>query len=34
MMAKTGLTNFYWNSNLKKNGAFEKRFDKPYETEI
>lgn len=31
MMAKTGLTNFYWNSNLKKNGAFEKRFDKPYE---
>jgi NAD(P)H-dependent FMN reductase len=31
MMAKTGLTNFYWNSNLKKNGAFDKRFDKPYE---
>ena len=24
-----GFTNFYWNSNLKKNGAFEKRFDKP-----
>jgi NAD(P)H-dependent FMN reductase len=31
VMAKAGLTNFYWNSNLKKNGAYEKRFDKPYE---
>lgn len=31
MMAKTGVTNFYWNNNLKKNGAFEKRFDKPFE---
>lgn len=28
--AFTGLTNFYWNSNLKKNNAFEKRFDKPF----
>lgn len=27
---KLGLTNFYWNSNLKKNNAFEKRFNKPY----
>ncbi len=27
---KLGLTNFYWNSNLKKNGAWEKRFDRPY----
>jgi len=27
---KIGLTNYYWNSNLKKNNAFEKRFDKPY----
>lgn len=26
----TGLTNFYWDYNLKKNGAFEKRFAKPY----
>jgi hypothetical protein len=26
----TGLTNQYWDMNLKKNGAFEKRFDKPY----
>ncbi len=24
-----GLTDFYWNSNLKKNNALEKRFDKP-----
>ncbi len=31
MMAKTGLTNFYWNSNLKKNGAYQNRFDKPFE---
>lgn len=31
---KTGLTNFYWNSNLKKNGAFKNRFDKPFEEEI
>ena len=27
---KTGLTNFYWNSNLKKNNAYSKRFDKPF----
>lgn len=26
----TGLTNYYWDMNLKKNGAYEKRFDKPY----
>lgn len=25
-----GLTNTYWNSQLKKNKAFSKRFDKPY----
>jgi multimeric flavodoxin WrbA len=30
LMSKTGLTNFYWNMNLKKNNAFEKRFDKPF----
>ncbi|MEA3450922.1 MAG: NAD(P)H-dependent oxidoreductase [Bacteroidota bacterium] len=24
-----GFTNFYWNSNLKKNKAYKKRFDKP-----
>lgn len=31
---KTGLTNFYWNSNLKKNDAFSNRFDKPFKEEI
>ncbi|NLF43895.1 MAG: NAD(P)H-dependent oxidoreductase [Bacteroidales bacterium] len=25
-----GFTNFYWDSNLKKNNAYEKRFDKPF----
>jgi NAD(P)H-dependent FMN reductase len=30
MGSLTGLANFYWNSNLKKNGAYEKRFAKPY----
>ena len=25
-----GLTNIYWNSQLKKNKAFDKRFDAPY----
>jgi len=27
---KMGLSNFYWNSNLKKNNAFKKRFVKPF----
>ncbi|MEY8353852.1 hypothetical protein AALB39_10895 [Lachnospiraceae bacterium 54-53] len=26
----TGLTNYYWDYNLKKNGAYDKRFAKPY----
>lgn len=26
----TGLTNFYWNMNLRKYDAYEKRFDRPY----
>lgn len=30
ILAKTGITNFYWNMMLKKNGAFENRFNKPY----
>jgi len=30
LMSKTGMTNFYWDMNLKKNNAFEQRFDKPY----
>jgi len=33
-MSKTGLSNFYWNSNLKKNGAYKNRFDKPFIEEI
>lgn len=28
--SKIGITNFYWNMMLKKNGAFENRFNKPY----
>jgi multimeric flavodoxin WrbA len=30
VMSKTGLSNFYWNSHLKKNGAYKNRFDKPF----
>ncbi len=30
LLSKTGITNFYWNGQLKKNGAFEKRFARPY----
>lgn len=31
LMQKSGLTNFYWNSQLKKNNAYEKRFARPFE---
>ena len=31
VMNALGFTNWYWNQQLKKNGAFEKRFDTPYE---
>jgi NAD(P)H-dependent FMN reductase len=27
---KLNVSNFFWNSMLKKNNAFDKRFDKPY----
>jgi hypothetical protein len=30
ILMATGLTNMYWNSQLKKNGAYERRFDQPY----
>lgn len=30
IMKIIGLANFYWNGNLKKYNAFEKRFDAPY----
>jgi hypothetical protein len=31
LLAPTGLPNFYWNMQLKKHGAWERRFDRPYE---
>ena len=31
LISRTGLTNFYWNSNLKKHNAFSNRFDKPFQ---
>jgi len=30
LLSKTRLGNFYWISNLKKNNAYTKRFDKPF----
>ena len=30
LMSRAGLANFYWDRNLKKNNAYEKRFDRPY----
>ena len=30
VMARLGLTNMYWNSNLKKNGVYDQRFAAPY----
>jgi len=30
MMSRIGIANFYWDSTLKKNNAYEHRFDKPY----
>lgn len=30
LLSKLGITNMYWNSSLKKNNAFNKRFDAPY----
>lgn len=30
IFSKTGLTNFFWNKQLKENNAYEKRFDRPY----
>jgi len=31
MMLKTGLRNYYWDSNLKNHGAFQHRFDRPFQ---
>jgi len=30
LISLTELNNFYWNSRLRKHGAYEKRFDKPF----
>ncbi len=30
-MSLTGLTNFYWDKNLKDNGAYDQRHARPYE---
>lgn len=30
LFSLTGLTNYYWDFNLKKNNAYDKRFAKPY----
>lgn len=30
MLQKTGLSNFYWNSQLKENNVYQNRFAKPY----
>lgn len=31
LLCATGLANYYWNHMLKKNGAYDRRFDAPYE---
>lgn len=30
LLSYTGVTNFYWDMHLRKNGAFKQRFDRPY----
>jgi len=34
LLSKLGLSNFYWDSNLKKHNAFDKRFDMPFGNRI
>ena len=31
LLIATGLADSYWNSQMKKNGAYERRFDQPYQ---
>ncbi len=31
LVIKLGMLNSYWNTNMKKNGVYDRRFDKPYE---
>jgi hypothetical protein len=33
VLAPTNLPNFYWNMQLKKHGAWDRRFDRPYAKE-
>ena len=33
IMSLTGMANFYWDSQLKKHGAFERRFAAPFSSE-
>lgn len=30
LVMPTGILNAYWDANLKRNGAYERRFDAPY----
>jgi hypothetical protein len=30
LLSWTGVTNMYWNMQLKKNGAYQRRFVRPY----
>jgi hypothetical protein len=30
LLARTPLLNAFWDKDLKANGAYEKRFDRPY----
>jgi len=34
ILSPTGLPNFYWNRQLKKNNAFDKRFARPYQGKV
>ena len=34
LLSLTGLTNLYWDTQLKKNNAFDNSFDRPYEENL
>lgn len=34
LLSRLGLINFFWNQQLKGNDAYEKRFDRPFESRI
>lgn len=31
LVAKTGITNFFWDQQLKENKVYDQRFQRPYE---